>query len=104
MLRQLPWPFPDDRFPEQLGAVVMRTVLSQDHPALHVAHGPDGSWMIADGIGDPNETGACIATHIWHVVTRDPTIEELAGMPPGSQANRRSITDSWTVSPFEYAP
>jgi hypothetical protein len=36
--RVVPWPFEDGRFPSRLGAVVMRTVLSGERPALLVVH------------------------------------------------------------------
>jgi hypothetical protein len=102
MFQHLPWPFPESQFPRQLGAVVMRTVLSEGSPALHVVHAPDGSWAIGDGVGDPNEPGACVATHIWHVVEKDPTIEALATMAPGCQANRAGVGQQWSISDFDY--
>ncbi|MDP8909138.1 MAG: hypothetical protein M3N47_08490 [Chloroflexota bacterium] len=69
MFRFLPWPFPDDQFPQQLGATVMRSVLEHRHPALQVLHSPENDWAIADGVGDPNEAGATTAAHIWHVLS-----------------------------------
>jgi len=50
MFQHMPFPFPDGRFPDSLGAVVQRTVLSGDFPAREVVHTPDGSWLIGDGV------------------------------------------------------
>ena len=102
MFRYLPWPFPGDRFPDQLGAVVMRTVLEDGLPALQVLHDPDGEWAIADGVNDPNAPGACLATHIWHVVSTDPSLEPLATMQPGTQADRATVEGPWEFSAFEW--
>jgi hypothetical protein len=98
MVRVVRWPFPDGRFPPELGAVVMRSVLDGRRPALHVWHSPDNDWAIGDGIDDPNEPGACVATHIGHVVALDPSIAELAGMPPGTRADRSSAAAPWIIS------
>ncbi len=98
----LPWPFPDDVFPQDLGAVVMRSVLSGAAPALQVHHSEDGYWAIADGIGNPNKE--LEPTHIWHVVGMDRTLAELATLPPGFQADRISVDEPWVISPLVYAP
>jgi hypothetical protein len=97
----LPWPFPGDVFPQDLGAVVMRTVLSGKAPALQVIHTEDGHWGIADGLGNPNRN--LEATHIWHVVGMDRTLAELATLPPGRQADRNSVGEPWVISPLVYA-
>lgn len=102
MARRVPWPFPDGRFPEDLGAVVQRTVLEGELPALVVAHAADGDWMVGDGVTDPNGPGASVATHIRHVVDRDPSVGPLAAMPPGKRADRPSPTHPWVMSDFSY--
>lgn len=104
MRRHLPWPFPGGEFPIELGAVVQRTVLEGELPALMVAHAADGSWMVGDGVNDPNQPGASIATHLHHVIDRDPSLAELASLPPGKRADRDSPRYAWTVSDFEYEP
>ena len=60
MLRYLPWPFPNNEFPADLGAVVMHTVLEEAMPALQVLHDPEGGWAIADGVGDQNDPNALV--------------------------------------------
>lgn len=102
MFQTRPWPFERDRFPEDLGAVVMKTVLNGDLPALQFVHTRDNSWLIADGVSDPNASGACIATHIRHVLNLDPGLEELATLPIGYVANRSAAREPWVITPFSY--
>jgi hypothetical protein len=98
------FPFPDDRFPSQLGAVIQRTVLEGQLPARYVAHTDDNSWIVGDSINDPNDEGAAVAAHIRHVVDRDPSLEQLATLPTGFQARRDSTNDPWQVEPFAWLP
>lgn len=102
MMRRVPWPFPEDRFPDDLGAAVQRTVLEGSLPALFVAHAADGDWMVGDGVNDPNEPGSTVATHMRHVVARDTGVDALATLPPGRRADRQSAADPWVVSDFTY--
>src|SRR5665648_1232318 len=71
MFQHLPFPFEDGQFPSALGAVVQKTVLSGQRPAREVIHAPDGSWLVGDGVNDPNLPGASIATHIAHAIQRN---------------------------------
>jgi len=78
----------------------MRSVLDGEMPALQVLHHPDAGWAIADGVGDPNDQKALVVTHIRHVTNHDPSLNELASMPPGTEANRESVDDDWELSRF----
>jgi hypothetical protein len=102
MFRELPWPFENDEFPAQLGAVVMRTVLDGELPALQIVHFPDNGWAVADGVNDPNEPGAFLATHIWHAIEQNSSLAGLASLPPGYEANRAAVGEPWIVSEFQY--
>ena len=102
MFQHLPFPFEGGVFPRQLGAVIQRTVLRGDEPAREVVHAEDGSWLVGDGVNDPNEPGACVANHIWHAIERNSSMVELAHMPPGHQANRSGPGDAWSVSPTRW--
>jgi hypothetical protein len=53
IFRDLPFPFPDDVFPEQLGAVIQRTVLTGEEPGRLVIHTEGNGWLVGDGINDP---------------------------------------------------
>lgn len=103
----LPWPFPEGRFPRGLGAAVMVTVLEGYAPALQVVHFIDGTWGVADGVTIPDDH-SLVATHIWHILDRDPTLHQLASLPPGYQADRNALSDAWVrsvhVPPRKLAP
>src|SRR5262245_53655929 len=102
MFQFVDFPFPDDRFPAHLGAVIQRTVLDGVLPARYVAHSGDNSWMVGDSFNDPNQEGANVAAHIRHVVDCDPSLEQLATLPVGFQALRKSINDPWEIEPFAW--
>ena len=45
---------------------------------------PENEWCISDGVTDPNAAGATVAVQI----RSDPTLEPLASLPVGFQAER----------------
>ncbi len=98
MLQYLPFPFDRDEFPARLGAVVQCTVLDGVEPARQVIHAEDGSWLIGDGVNDPNGVGASIATHIWHAIERNSSMATLATTPPGHIATRANSGDEWIIT------
>jgi hypothetical protein len=51
MFRYLPWPFPNNEFPTDLGAVVMRSVLDGVMPALQVFHDSEGGGLLLTAWG-----------------------------------------------------
>ncbi len=81
---------------------MFQTRPNNDLPALQIVHTPDNAWLIADGVNDPNASGACIATHIRHVLNLDPGLEELATLPIGYVDNRSAAREPWVVTPFTY--
>ena len=80
MFPSLPFPFERDVFPRTLGAVVQRSVLNGEQPAREVIHADDGSWLVGDGVNDPNEPDAATVAHIWHVIELDPSVASLASL------------------------
>lgn len=103
VFRHVRFPFVDARFPASLGAVVQRTVLEGTEPARAVIHSDDGSWLVGDGVNDPNLPGAVVVVGITHVVERDRSLAELATLPPGCIAERDSPDDAWHVRSQEWA-
>src|SRR5437867_12108907 len=91
MFQHLPFPFKDGRFPPQLGAVVQTAVINGKEPARSVIHTDDNSWLVGDGINDPNLPGAAVAFHMHHVLQTDPSLDELAGLPLGHIATRGDL-------------
>jgi len=98
IFRSLPFPFDGGEFPATLGAVVQATVLSGEQPVREVVHASDGSWLVGDGVNDPNEPGAVGVTHIWHAIRLNPSMTELATMSPGHIATRTGPGDRWIIT------
>jgi hypothetical protein len=102
VFRDLPFPFPKDEFPSDLGAVIQRTVFNGDLPAREVVHDADNSWAVGDGVNDPNEPGACVVGHMLHVVERNSSVASLASMPPGYIATRGGPGEPWQIDRHRY--
>jgi len=86
----IPYPFADDRFPDDLAAAAMKSVLEGRRPCLQVVHFATGHWGIADGLDTPGNRNL-VATHMRHVLDMDHSIAELATLPPGHQADRDDV-------------
>jgi hypothetical protein len=100
----MPWPFEGDVFPPELGAVVQVTVLDGSRPARIVGHTDDGDWYVGDGVDDPNLPGACIATHLQHVIERNSSVATLASLPPGHEARRDGPGEPWRIERVDLDP
>ncbi|MEV7386988.1 hypothetical protein [Streptomyces sp. NPDC091215] len=96
------WPFTDGAFPQDLPAIVQRTVVDGSHPALMVIHDHERDWLLADGLHDPNADGASIVCHLDHVLSLDPSVAALASLPPGHIAERVSRDEPWSIRSWTY--
>ncbi|MFJ8476432.1 hypothetical protein [Kitasatospora sp. NPDC094011] len=101
ILRSLPWPFEKAEFPPNLGAVVQWTVADGDLPALFVGHTEANSWLVGDGVNDPNPAGACAAMCIWAAIEHNSSMRELADLPVGWAAERDAPGAPWHRIPFQ---
>jgi hypothetical protein len=43
-----------------------------------------------------------VVTHIRHVTNVDPSLNGLTTMPPGTEANRESVSGDWELSSFAW--
>ncbi|MGP4001972.1 hypothetical protein [Streptomyces sp. 8N706] len=102
VVRTVAFPFPGNRFPGNLGAVVQRTVADGVLPALTVVHDTDGDWLVGDGVNDPNLPDACAVHCIARLVEADPSLAETATLPSGYAAYRDGPGQPWVVEPFSY--
>lgn len=100
--RSVAWPFSGGRFPDNLGAVIQRTVLSGELPARLVVHDSKNDWCVGDGVNDPNTPDACVVAHIGHVLAWNSSVAELATLPPGWEAWRNGPGQPWKRSAHEY--
>lgn len=102
MIRHMTFPFPDGRFPPELGAVIQRTVLDGQEPAREVIHDEENNWVVGDGVTDPNLPGATVASHMRHVIERNSSVAELASLPFGHIATRKGPGSPWVIASHEY--
>jgi hypothetical protein len=97
---RMPFPFPDGRFPPGLGALVQRTITDGELPALTVIHTGDNSWVVLDGVNDPNLDGACVIDAMVHLVADDPSLAVVAGLDVGHRADREHVGAVWQAFPY----
>ena len=85
------WPFDQ---PRNCAVMTMRQVLSGEEPILAVYHDEnDHGWQFI-GTTNANESdGRVIALH--EAIELDPTITEIADIPPGWFASRTEVGEPW---------
>lgn len=108
VVRDLEWPFPHDQFPNELGVVIQRTVLSGELPAFLVIHDADNDWCVGDGVNDPNEQGASVVsprsrmllsgTHPWLNSPRCPPDGRPDGQHSAFPGNAAPTTTTTTTT------
>lgn len=88
------WPF--DQLPNT-AAITVRSVLEGD-PVLHVSHDEDDhGWQFLDGRDVDVEEGRAIS--MAAALDLDPTLREIADLPPGWVARRESVAAAWVRAP-----
>jgi hypothetical protein len=102
VFRDVPWPFPGGGFPADLGAVIQLTVLNGELPAGLVVHTSDNSWLVGDGVNDPNVKGAVAVACMTHVAELNSSVNGLVSLPPGWQAVREGPGRAWVRHPHEF--
>jgi hypothetical protein len=84
------WPF--DQGPNT-AAITVRAVLEGD-PILHVSHDEDDhGWQFLDGREVVVDEGRLIS--MAEALDRDPTLREVADLPPGWIASRENASAAW---------
>lgn len=84
--------------PEATPVITSRGVIHDGRPILFADRAiEDGSWILLDSdtIDAEDETTATLG----ELLRRDPAVEELADLPPGWQARRRSSDEPWIRYP-----
>jgi hypothetical protein len=85
------WPFDQ---PRNCAVITLKRIIAGDRPILMVTHDlDDHGWQFLDG-GDVDESDAAVVG-LAGMVARDPSLLELADLPPGWCAWRASPTDPW---------
>jgi hypothetical protein len=89
------WPFDQ---PRNSAAVTVRQILDGTKPILLVIHDAyDNGWQFLTGGPFIKEDGKLVC--LEHIVAQDPTLIELADLPPGYWAERESVSKPWQKIP-----
>jgi hypothetical protein len=93
------WPFTDQ---PNVAVITDRQVLSGESWIAYASHDKDdGAWQFhSPHVEDLDVLNAAIVS-LQTILSRDPTICELANLPIGWCAERESIEQPWRCSPFQ---
>jgi len=85
------WQFDE---PENVAVITLRQIVDGGEPILHVTHdSDDGSWQFL-GWENPREEDVKIVA-LRTIVRLDSTVQELADLPLGWHAWRRTANQPW---------
>ena len=88
----IPWPFDQ---PPNCATFTMRQVMDGLEPILLVSHDADDHGWQFIGTSDVSMTDAILVS-LKNIVRLDPTVLEVADLPPGWQAVREKVGGPWT--------
>lgn len=98
MSKRKKWPFDD---PPNVATISLRDIMERRAPILLVSHdADDGMWQFLDGRDNPDPEDAVILS-LDCVLDLDPSIAELADLPPGWRAWREGANRPWQREPKE---
>lgn len=92
------WPFKE---PTNAAAFTSEKVFRDDAPVLVAFRDYDGEWQFLHG--DLTDEDECVLICLGCAFQRDPTIAELASLPPGWFATRSLVGGSWSFEPHDPA-
>lgn len=87
-------------YPENLGVVSCNCVILEEKPVLFVSHA-GGDWQMYchwknHDFSDPRVLkNELKLTHVMHLVSRDPTLNEVSDLPVDMGAERESVGSPW---------
>ncbi len=85
------WPFDQAK---NVAALTTQNVLGEGLPVLRVVHySDDHSWAFTCGTPDDVDDGRVVG--MGCIVGKDPTLKEIADLPPGWGASREQIGGAW---------
>jgi hypothetical protein len=79
--------------PPNCATIVSRSIAHDGQPILLVTHDEDDhGWQFLDGSNPPTEA---LLVCLSHAVDLDPSVSQLADLPPGWLAWRESVEGPW---------
>jgi len=91
------WPFDQ---PPNCAVFTTRHVLRDGEPITHVFHDADDHGWQFHYPGDKTDADAMIVA-LSEICEHDPTVMEVADLPPGWMATRSAIGSPWERAPHE---
>ena len=89
------WPFDQ---PPDAAAITLHSIVFRGAPILHVSHDcDDHGWQFL-GAEDADPADACIVG-MSTILAMDPSVAEVADLPPGWHAWRSSTSSPWSRAP-----
>ncbi|RLJ39565.1 hypothetical protein [Acidovorax sp. 106] len=80
--------------PRNLAVITTNRVVAGENEVLHVSHDEDdGGWQFLDGAAFAEADALVVG--LGRMIDSDPTLAELADLPEGFVAKRRSKSDAW---------
>ena len=91
------WPFDQ---PPNCVTITLRSIIFDGAPILYVSHdADDDGWQFLDGQEIHMANAAVVA--LSEIVRHDPSVRELADMPPGWSAMRKTKDSPWHRVPLD---
>jgi hypothetical protein len=84
------WAFSD---PQSIAVITTEQVISEKESILYVCHDDECEWQFHTGTDVNMEDARVVA--LSEIVKRDPSIFDLADLPTGWIATRKSQDDDW---------
>lgn len=85
------WPFDQ---PRNCAVMSLRSIVFDGKPILYVSHDADDhGWQLLDG--RPVDMANAAVVGLGNIVDKDPSLLELADLPPGWIATRESRDGTW---------
>jgi hypothetical protein len=94
-MANIDWPFDQAR---DCAVITLRSIVFGGSPILHVTHDEDDHGWQFLGAGVADEKDAAVVG-LEEIVQSDPSVLEVANMPPGWHAWRRSKSSPWERAP-----
>ncbi len=89
------WPFDQ---PRHCAVITLQSIANGSEPILHVTHDKDDHGWQFLSLRDADTEEGCVLG-LSCVVEMDPSLIQLADMPPGWHAWRESVEHSWNREP-----
>jgi hypothetical protein len=92
------WPFDQ---PRNCAVITLRQIAHGLQPIVHVTHDSDDhGWQFLGWENARREDASIVC--LSHIVELDPSVLQLADLPPGWHAWRQSPEEAWSREPNPY--